>query len=104
MKLAPIARGLALSLAIGASAPALAEKAPAGDELDRMTEELLTDEQRAAIERFLAMARPVIERFMSAIDSMPRYEAPVILPNGDILIRRKRDGETGENPDGSLDL
>ena len=51
----------------------------------------LSDEARRAVEDFLALIGPLMDRLSIAIEDLPRYEAPVILPNGDILIRRKRD-------------
>ncbi|MEM8848771.1 MAG: hypothetical protein AAGE03_01915 [Pseudomonadota bacterium] len=55
-------------------------------------------------------AGPLLEQLQSqlgdAIGDLDAYHAPEILPNGDILIRRKEplpDGVT-ENPDGSIDL
>ncbi|MEM7489252.1 MAG: hypothetical protein AAF390_09035 [Pseudomonadota bacterium] len=55
-------------------------------------------------------AAPLLERFQSqmgeAIGDLDAYEAPEILPNGDILIRRKEPLPDGivPNPDGSIDL
>ncbi|MEM7641822.1 MAG: hypothetical protein AAF366_04780 [Pseudomonadota bacterium] len=55
-------------------------------------------------------AAPLLERLQTqlgeVIGDLDTYHAPEILPNGDILIRRKEplpDGVT-ENPDGSIDL
>ena len=81
----------------------------------------LSEEARRAVEEFLALVGPLMDQLSIAIEDLPRYEAPVILPNGDILIRRKRPldppppGEEGDSapedpddprrrPDGSYDL
>lgn len=44
------------------------------------------------------MAREGLEQMMRAlsllVESIPQYELPEVLENGDIIIRRKRDGET----------
>lgn len=53
--------------------------------------DLLGEEARAAIETLLPMIEAMMDRLPLLMDSLPQYEAPVILPNGDILIRRKRD-------------
>ena len=89
---------------------------------EKFDRQKLSDEARRAVEDFLALVGPLMDRLSIAIEDLPRYEAPVILPNGDILIRRKRDPEEeaplapdepeteGESddprrrPDGSYDL
>lgn len=43
------------------------------------------------------------------IDNIPQYEMPEVLPNGDIIIRRKQPGETSpektpENGDGPVEI
>jgi len=48
----------------------------------------LTQAAREAIEKFAAVIGPMLDSFEQWIADMPRYEAPEILPNGDILIRR----------------
>lgn len=54
--------------------------------------ERLSKEAERAVEELLAIIGPFMERLSIAIGDLPRYEAPVILPNGDILIRRIPDG------------
>jgi hypothetical protein len=39
--------------------------------------------------RALTEMRPMAEQLMTLIDNIGNYEAPVVLENGDILIRRK---------------
>lgn len=58
-----------------------------------LDEDVLEEEARRAIERFLDLLGPMIERFGVMLDDLPAYHAPEILPNGDILIRRKRPEE-----------
>ncbi len=74
------------------------EAPPSGDDpgvedprFDDPLEEELSEATRDAIERFLFLMGPMLERFGDMIGDLPAYEAPIILPNGDILIRRKRD-------------
>lgn len=59
-------------------------------ELERQTEELLGPEARAAIDRLLPMIETLMERLPMVIENLPEYEMPEIMPNGDIIIRRKR--------------
>lgn len=61
--------------------------------------EKLSQEAREAVERLLQIVEPMMDQLSIAIRDLPRYEAPVILRNGDILIRRKRD-EDGAIPPG----
>ena len=53
--------------------------------------DILSEQTHRAIEGLLPMLESVMERLPLLIDSIPEYEAPKILPNGDIIIRRKRD-------------
>jgi hypothetical protein len=51
-----------------------------------------------------ALAREGLEQMMRAlrllVESIPQYELPELLDNGDIIIRRKRDGMSpGEDPE-----
>ncbi|WP_298261434.1 hypothetical protein [uncultured Litoreibacter sp.] len=53
---------------------------------------------------------PLMEQLSDKMSDLNAYEAPEVLPNGDILIRRKPspnvqpDAEPKVNPDGSIDL
>lgn len=42
------------------------------------------------MERSLEAAEPELRRFLGQLRDMVEYEAPEILPNGDILIRRRQ--------------
>lgn len=55
-------------------------------------------ETRARIERLLDLIGPMLDSFSAMIDGLPRYDAPEILPNGDIIIRRKRPGPPAQPP------
>ncbi len=85
------------SLVAGAAlAAVLSPAAKANDlpealrELERQAEDLFGDEARRAAERLLPMIEMLMERLPIVIDNLPDYEMPEILPNGDIIIRRKR--------------
>lgn len=103
----------AAGLATALSAPygAVAEQADPPSELERLAEDLLSEDDRAAIERAIRLLEPLVQRFETLLEDVPRYEAPEVLPNGDIIIRRKRDEPTPptEPPatadeEGALDL
>ncbi len=87
----------ALALALAASLAAHA--APAGaDEPDRdggsryglPSLEELEDAAREAMRRLGAELAPLMAQLSELIDEIDAYEAPRRLPNGDILIPRKR--------------
>ena len=87
------APALTIAAALAAS-PAMAEDGKSIPEVLQDLEreaDILGEEARTAIEMLIPMIESMMERLPLLIDSLPEYEAPVILPNGDILIRRKRD-------------
>jgi hypothetical protein len=55
------------------------------------------------MERALSDLRPMAEQLLRLVDDIGNYEAPVILENGDILIRRKPP-VLGPPKDGEVDL
>lgn len=77
-------------------------------EMEPKLEELqgLTDDMSAAMEEFGATMGPALADLMTHIDDMRNYEAPEILPNGDIIMRRSPDAPAYE-PDattGEIDI
>lgn len=68
----------ALVLAVGAAQAQTQNKDP--------KEQSLEETARSAVESLMDVMRTLV-------DKIPMYEAPVILDNGDILIRRKRPDE-----------
>ena len=76
-------------------------------ELERQAEDLLGPDARDAVESLLPMIETLMERLPIVIDNLPAYEVPEIMPNGDIIIRRKRklpriDPEAPPMPDGGI--
>jgi hypothetical protein len=76
--------------------PALPDSPSTGAELiERGMQSLLQGlftEMRPALDemsRALSDLRPMAEQLMRLVDDIGNYEAPVVLENGDILIRRK---------------
>lgn len=60
-------------------------------ELERFADDVIEPQVRQNIQRFLDLVEPWFNRLAANLEDLPQYEAPVILPNGDILIRRKPD-------------
>jgi hypothetical protein len=90
---------LCLALCLPA-APLHSQEAEAEDGLslmERGAEMLLRDmmtEMEPALDEMagaLAQAEPMLRDLMAMMENVANYEAPIILPNGDILIRRKMD-------------
>lgn len=112
-----IAPAVALSLSIAAlpvAAPALAQEAETAQEPgllewgldygmslfgDSVAEELepLAD-MKALMDQFGPAIGPAMEKLMALVDDMTNYDMPVMLENGDILIRRKPDAPVVEPP------
>ncbi len=59
-------------------------------ELEKQAEDLIGPEARKAIDSLLPMIEGFMNRLPLLIDKLPAYELPEVMPNGDIIIRRKR--------------
>ncbi len=100
-------RPLAIILGIAIPLPATAEtQAPPSpqerlEELERKADEL-SDTARSTIEEFVNLIGPMMMRLSRLIDDLPVYETPEVLPNGDIIIRRKHDDPARKTP-GDID-
>lgn len=55
-------------------------------------------EMAKALEQLGPAIAPAVEKLMALVDDMTNYEMPVMLENGDILIRRKPDAPKVEPP------
>jgi hypothetical protein len=96
---------LALSLALPVAGLAQEDDAPDAGQGAREFLEGLLNEMEPALEDLQGLAEdfgpalrdfaqamgPALGRILEQVEDWSRYEAPVILPNGDILIRRKPD-------------
>ena len=51
------------------------------------------DEMEPAFRQFSEAMGPMVRDLFDKIDDINRYELPEVLPNGDIIIRRKPDTE-----------
>lgn len=104
------------------ASPALAEEEAEGKSLMQQGVEMflrgLTDEMEPALDDLKALTEdmgpqmleffsemgPALGELLEEIEDWSVYEAPEILPNGDIIIRRKPDAPVEENEDGTIDL
>ena len=84
-----------LMLVVLMTEPVKAEDSSVSERLDLMGQGLsllfegLTREAGPMLGDTLAQLRPLLEDLAKMIDDLSAYEAPEILPNGDIIIRRK---------------
>jgi hypothetical protein len=87
-----------LASLLAAPVPAAAQTDPAPDDLEQELE-ALSEEARRALEQALERLGPILRNMIGMIDGMLIYEAPRVLPNGDILIPRKRRDAVPPPPD-----
>lgn len=94
---------IALIPMIFLAAPALAEDAPSDAEEGW---NLLREGSKLLLEHLFEEMGPALDELEGYVDDLNAYEAPVILPNGDILIRRKPEvtPEEPSIPDEGIDL
>jgi hypothetical protein len=91
--------------------PATAQQAPAeqdtslwdwgmsflGETVPQELEPALGD-MKALIDQLGPAIAPTMQKLMALVDDMTNYEMPVMLENGDILIRRKPDAPVVQPP------
>ena len=77
------------------------EMAPALDDLQQ-----LADDFAPAMEGFLSEMGPALAKIADEVDDWSTYEMPEVLPNGDIIIRKKLTTVEPETPeaDGQTDI
>lgn len=75
------------------------EMGPALDDLRGMTEEM-----EPALRQFIEEMGPALSELMAKVGDLSAYHAPEVLPNGDIIIRRKTPQETEPLPEGEIEL
>lgn len=87
-----IPAALLLALATTAPAPASAHDEEGGSILpDDEDLKQLGELAQRWMKDFAAEIAPMAERLQTLIDDLDAYEAPEMLPNGDIIIRRRPD-------------
>lgn len=101
-----VACGMVWALPVQAEEPA--EPPMAMDQLDEWFNLLdqFTTQAQPMMEQFLEQMGPQLDALRNQIADWSLYEAPEILPNGDIIIRRKPSAEIDvmTNPDGTRDI
>lgn len=75
---------------------------PAYPEEDR-GRDLMAEALRLFMQGFMAEMEPALEDLQGFVDNLNAYHPPEVLPNGDIIIRRKTPEEMGE-PEGEVEL
>jgi len=81
-----------LTLSLGLATPVLAQSEDRG-------RDMMADALQLFLQGFMAEMEPAIDDFQGFLDDFNAYHPPEILPNGDIIIRRRtpvEDDETGE--------
>jgi hypothetical protein len=81
-----------------------AEDAPEGDVPEGWLLEDFSEEMRKSLEGLLGEVKPELENLIDRLGVIGDYEAPEILPNGDIIIRRKRDIPAEPDPEHPIDI
>ncbi len=76
------------AIAVAACLAASAASAQPGGEADEGID-LFAEGARMLMERLMADMLPVMRELRGLVDDLGNYAAPELLPNGDILIRRK---------------
>lgn len=72
---------------------------PALDDLKSLTEEM-----GPQLHQFFSEMGPALGQLLEEIEDWSLYEAPEVLPNGDIIIRRKTETPNSDAPEGPIDL
>ncbi|VAW01889.1 ATPases of the AAA+ class [hydrothermal vent metagenome] len=76
------------------------------EEMDPALEGLrgLTEDIQPRLEDFMLEMGPALADLLGKIDDFSAYDPPEILPNGDIIMRRKTPQEPTEEQDGEIDI
>lgn len=75
------------------------EMEPALDDLQGLAEGM-----QPALREFVREMGPALADILRKVDDLNAYLPPEILPNGDIIIRRKTPLEQAEEPQGEIEL
>lgn len=75
------------------------EMKPALDDLQGLAEDA-----QPALRDFVREMGPALGEILGRIDDLNAYHAPEVLPNGDIIMRRKTPLEEAEEPQGEIEL
>jgi hypothetical protein len=87
---------IALTVSLGlAAAPTLAQEPEGGPEDMKEGFSLLEEGTRLLLRGLMSEMEPALRELQGALQNLDAYHAPEVLPNGDILIRRKEPRATG---------
>lgn len=75
------------------------EMEPAMDDLRGLAEEM-----QPALREFVDEMGPALAELLGKIDDLSAYHPPEMMPNGDIILRRKTPLEQAEEPQGEIEL
>ena len=64
-------------------------------EFEKLLEQF-SEDSRTFLQDWLTQLTPMLESLREKVDDLSNYEAPEVLPNGDIIIRRKPDAPAPE--------
>ena len=64
----------------------------------------LADEMQPALREFVDEMGPALADLLGKIDDLSAYHPPEMMPNGDIILRRKTPLEPGDEPGGEIEL
>ena len=81
------------------AAPAFAQDTPEPEGRDLMSEAL-----RLFMRGLLQEMEPAMDDFSALLDNLDAYHAPEVLPNGDIIIRRKTPLDPEESDPEEIEL
>lgn len=81
------------------AAPAFAQDTPEPEGRDLMSEAL-----RLFMRGLLQEMEPAMDDFSALLDNLDAYHAPEVLPNGDIIIRRKTPSDPEESDPEEIEL
>ena len=81
------------------AAPAFAQDTPEPEGRDLMSEAL-----RLFMRGLLEEMEPALDDFSALLDNLDAYHAPEVLPNGDIIIRRKTPLDSEESAPEEIEL
>lgn len=64
----------------------------------------LAEDMQPALRRFVQEMGPAFAELLGQIDDLNAYHPPEMLPNGDIIIRRKTPAEMEAVPEGDIEI
>lgn len=96
---------IALLIALGLTTPVAAQETPSEPYLEGLNE--FADGMRKLLEGFANELEPMMEDLATRLEGLRGYHPPEVLPNGDIIIRKKTPEEIEQEalPEGdAIDL